>query len=126
MARELLMATHRQSPGMKLKDLAHAIEARLLPGSGNEDSEVSRIYASATMSDLIGHAAADTLLVTSLNNAQLARMAELMDVPGICLVSGTVPGQELREAARRAGTALMVSAAGLEATGRSLHEVLGL
>jgi len=110
---------------MKLKDLAHAIEARLLPGSGNQDSEISRVYAGSTMSDLIGHAAAGTLIVTSLNNAQLARMAELMDVPGICLVSGIAPGPELREAARRAGTALLVSATGLEATARSLHEVLG-
>ena len=32
--------------------------------------------------------APDTLLVTSLNNNQLIRVAELMDVPGICLVSG--------------------------------------
>ena len=56
--------------------------------------------------------------MTSLNNAQLARMAELMDVPGICLVSGIAPGPELREAARRAGTALLVSTTGLEATAR--------
>ncbi len=111
--------------GMKLKDLAHGIEARMHPGSGNGDSDVTRIYAGDTMSDLIAHAASDTLLVTSLNNAQLARIAELMDLPGICLANGTSPCAELAEAARAAGTAIVVSAAGLEATHRALQKVLG-
>jgi hypothetical protein len=110
---------------MKLKDLALAIEACLHPGSGDGNSQVARVYAGVTMSDLIAHASSDTLIVTSLNNAQLARVAELMDVPGICLVNGTAPGPELRQAARRAGTAIVVSGAGLEATSRALHEVLG-
>jgi hypothetical protein len=110
--------------GMKMRDLAHGIEARLHPGSGNGDSEIARIYAGDTMSDLIAHAAADTLIVTSLNNAQLARIAELMDLPGICLVNGASPGSELLEAAQAVGTAIIVSAAGLEATHRSLQKVL--
>jgi len=110
---------------MKLKELAHGIEARLHPGSGNGDSEIARIYAGDTMSGLIAHAAAGTLIVTSLNNAQLARIAELMDLPGICLVNGVSPGPELTEAARAAGTSIIVSAAGLEATHRALQKVLG-
>jgi hypothetical protein len=110
---------------MKLKDLALAIEARLQPGSGNGDSSIVRVYASATMSDLIAHAGPATLIVTSLNNAQLARIAELMDVPGLCLVSGAAPDPELLQAARQAGTAILVSEAGLEATSRALHQVLG-
>jgi hypothetical protein len=109
---------------MKLKDLAHAIEARLLPGSGNPEADIRRVYAGATMSDLIAHAASDTLIVTTLNNAQLARVAELMDVPCLCLVNGTVPSPELLAAATGAGASLMVSVAGIEATARSLHEVL--
>ena len=76
---------------MKMRDLARGIEARLHPGSGNGDSEIARVYAGDTMSGLIAHAAADTLIVTSLNNAQLARIAELMDLPGICLVNWRAP-----------------------------------
>ena len=112
-------------PGMKLKDLALAIEARMHPGSGNGDSRIVRVYAGITMSDLIAHASSDTLIVTSLNNAQLARVAELMDVPGICLVDGTAPGPELLAAAQKVGTTIVVSPAGLEATHRALHQVLG-
>jgi hypothetical protein len=110
---------------MKLKDLAHGIEARLHPGSGNGESEIARIYAGDTMSGLIAHAAADTMIVTSLNNAQLARIAELMDLPGICLVNGASPVPELVETARTTGTGIMVSPADLEATHRALQKVLG-
>ena len=77
------------------------------------------------MSDLIAHAASDTLLVTPLNNPQLARIAELMDLPGFCLVNGASPDPVLVEAARAAGTTIVVSAAGLEATHRALQKVLG-
>jgi hypothetical protein len=125
MAYLLLLLSGAQEPGMNLNDLALAIEARFHHGGGNAASHVARVYAGVTMSDLIAHASSDTLIVTSLNNAQLARMAELMDVPGICLVNGAAPGPELLDAARRSGTAILVSPAGLEATRRALHEVLG-
>ena len=68
------------------------------------------------MSDLIEHAASDTLLLTALNNNQLIRVAELMDVPGICMVSGADPLPELLARACAAGTAILVSPAGLEET----------
>jgi threonine dehydrogenase-like Zn-dependent dehydrogenase len=76
------------------------------------------------MSELIAHASPGTLLVTHLDNAQLARVAELMDAPAICLVDGAHPGSALLEAARRAGAAVMVSASGLAKTVRALEELL--
>jgi hypothetical protein len=62
------------------------------------------------MSDLIANAGRDTLIVTSLNNSQLIRVAELMDIPGICLAGGGVPSAELVERARASGTALLQAA----------------
>lgn len=106
---------------MKVKALAELIDARLHLGGCSGDSEVSQVHASDTMSDLIEHAAADTLLLTTLNNNQLIRVAELMDVPGICLVSGANPLPELLARARAAGTAILVSPAGLEETCRLLE-----
>jgi len=106
---------------MNVKELAHHIEARLLLGNGSGDSEVKRIHAADTMSDLIGHAAADTLLVTSLNNNQLIRVAELMDVPGICLVGGADPDPELLSCAKAAGTAILLTTHSLEETCRRLE-----
>jgi len=94
---------------MNLEDLALAIEATMHPGTGYDSIRIARIYAADTMSDLIAHASSDTLIVTSLNNAQLVRIAELMDAPAICLAGGADPGQELLAAARGAGKVIIVS-----------------
>jgi hypothetical protein len=75
------------------------------------------------MSELIAHASSGTVLVTHLDNAQLARVAELMDAPAICLVDGAPPGDGLLEAARRAGAALLVSPSSLAATVQELEEL---
>ncbi len=110
---------------MKVKELAKHIHARLYLGAKPEDLEVVRFHASDTMSDLIAHAAPGTLLVTSLNNNQLVRVAELMDVPGICLVAGSEPGADLLLRAHATGTAILVSMYDMEGTCRSLTECLG-
>ena len=106
---------------MRVKELAKLIDARLHLGTCSGDSEISHVHASDTMSDLIEHAAADTLLLTTLNNNQLIRVAELMDVPGICLVSGADPLPELLTRARAAHTVILVSPASLEETCRLLE-----
>jgi hypothetical protein len=110
---------------MKVKELSRLIDARLHLGTGSADSEIARAHASDTMSDLIEHSSADTLLLTTLNNNQLIRVAELMDVPGICLVSGADPVPDLLARARAAGTAILVSPTGLEETCRILETCLG-
>ncbi len=106
---------------MRVEDLALRIDARLHLSAGSTGSEVGQAYAADTMSELIAHAAPDTLLVTSLNNTQLVRVAELMDVPGICLVGGANPGPDLLSLAEAAGTAILVCQDDLEQTCRRLE-----
>ena len=76
------------------------------------------------MSDLTANAAPDTLLLTALNNAQLIRVAELMDAPAICLVEGAQPCAELLAGAERAGMVILVSPRDLEATRLRLESCL--
>ena len=76
------------------------------------------------MSSLIANASRDTLLVTSLNNNQLIRVAELMDAPGLCLVGGAQPSPQLLARARETGAVIMVSPLGLEETRSRLEECL--
>ena len=109
---------------MDLDRLAHKINARHFPPAGERCREVKSIHAADTMSSLIANASPDTLLVTSLNNSQLIRVAELMDAPGLCLVGGAQPSPELIARAREAGAAIMVSRGGLEETRRLLEACL--
>jgi hypothetical protein len=101
---------------MRVEELALRIDARLHLSAGSNGPDVGQAYAADTMSELIAHAAPDTLLVTSLNNTQLVRVAELMDVPGICLVGGAEPGPDLLSRAKAAGPAILVCQGGLEQT----------
>ena len=110
---------------MNLRELSRRINARLLPSDRDWNPEIREVHAADTMSSLIAHASCDTLLVTSLNNNQLIRVAELMDAPGLCLVGGAQPSPELAARAREAGAAIMVSPYGLEETRHLLADCLG-
>jgi hypothetical protein len=106
---------------MNTDQIAKKINALHFPIAGQTCKEVGRIHAADTISSLIANASPNTLLVTSLNNSQLIRVAELMDVPGLCLVGGVQPSSDLIARARDAGATIMVSPWDLEQT-RSLLE----
>jgi len=96
---------------VELRRLAREIGARILAdGGSSRESEVQRIFAGERMSDLLEQAGPGTLLVTRLASTHLARLAELMDVPALCLAGGTEPSPELLAAAAQVGTAVLVSA----------------
>jgi len=98
---------------MQLQELARKIGARVLTPGVVNGHEITRIYAGDRVSDLLNEASDKTLLVTNLANIQMVRVAELMEVPGICFVDGVDPGSEIIELAAENGTMLMVSPTGV-------------
>lgn len=110
---------------MRFHQLAAQIGARVLTPEQLGDPEIERVYAGDKMSDLLSQAGAKTLLVTSLTGPQLLRLAELMDVPAICLVKGASPDPVLLEAAGQKHTALMISPEGMFETCGRLYVCLG-
>jgi hypothetical protein len=109
---------------MKLEDLAHDIGARIITPGRPGGTEISRIYAGDRVSDLLNEASDKTLLVSNLASVQLLRVAELMDVPGICFVNGVEPDTEVVDLARQNGTLLLVSPAGVFETCGLIYQVL--
>jgi hypothetical protein len=110
---------------MKLSELADKLGAQIVANVGKADeARVERFYVSDRISDLLSYASDETLLVTGLVNAHLARVAELMDAPGICLLDGLAPDAPLLEAALRRGIVLMISESGREETARLLQVCL--
>jgi redox-sensing transcriptional repressor len=108
---------------MKLDDLARRIGARVLT-PGPADARITRIYAGDRVSDLLNEASSTTLLVTNLANLQMVRVAELMEVPGICFVDGVEPDQEVVELATRNHTMLMASPVGVFETCGLIYQFL--
>ena len=98
---------------MTLGRIALILNAKIYTPADPDTAEADRVYAGDKMSDLLNESSACTLLITNLNNQQLMRAAELMDVPGICLVRGAVPDRETVDALLESGTVLMSSPHGM-------------
>ena len=110
---------------MKLEDLARDIGARIVTPGKAGGTEVARIYAGDRVSDLLNQASDKTLLVSNLASVQMLRVAELMDVPGICFVSGVQPDDEMVRLATENDTLMMVSPAGVFETCGLIYRFLG-
>jgi redox-sensing transcriptional repressor len=108
---------------MKLDDLARRIGAKVLT-PGPMDAKITRIYAGDRVSDLLNEASSTTLLVTNLANLQMLRVAELMEVPGVCFVEGVEPDREVAELASRNHTMLLVSPVGVFETCGLIYQLL--
>lgn len=109
---------------MNLQELARKIGARVVTASSSGGREITKIYAGDRVSDLLNEASDKTLLVTNLVNVQMVRVAELMEVPGICFVDGGDPGTEIIELAEKHGTLLMVSPMGVFETCGLIYQLL--
>ncbi len=110
---------------MKLSELADKLGARIVANVQRADeAQVERFHISDRISDLLNSASDETLLVTGLVNAHLARVAELMDAPGICLLDGLAPDAPLLEAALQRGIVIMIAQSGREETAGLLRACL--
>jgi hypothetical protein len=113
---------------MRVQDIASKLDTRVLhsgAGAGaGAGAEVSSAVSSDRMSDLLEHASPSTLIVTNLATPQLLDMAELMDVPAVCVTAGEPPAEAFLEAARRARVAVIVSPLGAGETRRRLSDLL--
>ena len=92
-----------------LREISDRIGARIVTTQCSDDTRIDSIYVGNTISRLLTEATDRTLLVTGLRGAHLIRVAELLDVPGICLLDGAEPGASMMSAANERGTLLMVS-----------------
>lgn len=110
---------------MKLEELAVRIGARVHGSPNGARVSIDQVYAGDRISDLLAAAGEHTLLVTNLASSHLLRVAELMDIPGICLVNGQQPDEAMLAAAGEHGTQVLVSPYGLFETCGRLYKCLG-
>ncbi len=109
---------------VRLDELARRVGAEIITGDACPERVVEKIYAGDRVSDLLNEASDRTLLVTNLMSLQMIRLAELMDVPGICFVNGARPEPEIVAKAESTGTTLMVSPIGVFETCGLIYQSL--
>ena len=94
---------------MMIRELADQIQAHIVTRQGSPEAPVERIYAGDRISDMLGQTSDRTLVVTNLVGVSLMRVAELADIPAICLVNGREPEALMKQGAERHGIVLCVS-----------------
>ncbi|HNT34921.1 MAG TPA: hypothetical protein PKH07_07985, partial [bacterium] len=86
--------------------------------------DVNGVSAGDHISGMLTQASESTLVVSNLMGNSLLRMAELMDVAGLCIAGGTLPEQEFIESAQERGIILIASPYELFETCGRLYERL--
>jgi len=92
---------------LRLREVARVLEAVIFVQG--DDRNVQGVHAADTVSELLQEASPTTLLVTRLSGQPLARIAQLMDAPGVCIVNGVEPDEALVSMATRGKTGLLLT-----------------
>ena len=109
---------------MKLHMLTEAIGAKILHQGRCTTHDIVCFYAGDKMSDLLNQASESTLIVTNLVNAQLLRFADIMDVPGICLLNNVSLTDDMTAMIHEHTTTILVSPGNMEETCERLRQCL--
>ena len=86
---------------MKLKDLAEKLELKAV--TVVPDKDVTGVYISDMVSDVIANAKAGDLLVTVQMHGNVIAAANLVDICAIVLTQGKAPGEDVAKMAEKAG-----------------------
>ncbi len=88
---------------MTIGKVIELLDAEALTPSIEPDKEIETICGSDMMSDVLAYVKKNALLLTGLNNPQVIRTAELLDIVCICFVRGKEPTEEMIEMAEECG-----------------------
>ncbi len=86
---------------MKISEVKELLNAEILNGEDQLDTEVFSACGSDLMSDVLAFVKHQGLLLTGLNNLQVVRTADMMDIRAIVFVRGKMPNEEIISLAKR-------------------------
>lgn len=94
---------------MKIKDIAIALYADILTPEADLEKEVFTACGSDMMSDVLAYVKDQAVLLTGLNNPQVVRTADMMDMVCIVFVRGKMPEQSIIDMAKEKGIVVMTT-----------------
>ena len=94
---------------MNLAHIKDILEAELLCGFDYLDKEISMVYASDLMSDVLAFVKSGSFLLTGLTNPQVIRTAEMAEIIAVCFVNGKIPQPDTINLANEKKIPLMVT-----------------
>ena len=94
---------------MTINEIKDLLSADVLCCTDQLSREVHTACGSDMMSDVLAFVKDQAVLITGLNNPQVVRTAEMMDIICICFVRGKQPDQMLIDLASEKGIVLMTT-----------------
>ena len=94
---------------MLIRDIREILDAQLLTGEELLDTEVRTACGSDMMSDVLAFVKDQAVLITGLLNQQAIRTAAMMDMVCVVFVRGKMPGEDILNAAKENGIAVMTT-----------------
>jgi predicted transcriptional regulator len=79
---------------LTLYEIKELLEAEVIFGEDQLDVEVKTAFVADLMSDVLAFATAGSLLITGLNNPQVVRTADVLDISAIIMGRGKRPSPE--------------------------------
>lgn len=92
---------------MKIKDIIGILSATLYCGDNRLEDEVDCACSSDMMSDVLAFAEDCGILISGLNNPQVVRTAEMMDMTCIIFARSKTPFPEVIELAKEKNIAVL-------------------
>lgn len=94
---------------MKVEQFIQMLGAECVTGQIDKEKEYNYAFASDLMSDVLALADSNTVLITGLNNPQVIRTAEMLDISLIVLVRGKKPSEETLAIAQEANITILTT-----------------
>lgn len=94
---------------MTLREIRDILEADVLCGRDQLDTQVLSACGSDFMSDVLAYVKNQAMLLTGLVNPQVVRTADMMDMVCIVFVRGKVPGEGILELAAARDIAVLTT-----------------
>ena len=84
---------------MKIKEISSILSGEILTKSTDLEREVHTACGSDMMSDVLAYVKDQAVLLTGLNNLQVVRTAQMMDMLCVVFVRGKIPTEQIIEMA---------------------------
>lgn len=94
---------------MKLSEVKELLGATVYAGEDRLDMEVKQACGSDLMSDVLAFVKEQALLLTGLQNLQVLRTAEMMDIEVVVFVRNKIPNQEIIDFANSRDMVIMTT-----------------
>lgn len=94
---------------MKAREIQDVLQAQILVGEDQLDSNVNGACSSDMMSDVLAFSKDHSALLTGLCNPQVIRTVEMMDIICVIFVRGKMPPETVLEMARERDLIVMAT-----------------